>query len=280
MKKILSLYVLLGLLFALPVTAQPGRIPAEVEPSGQLVQVPQVAVDSSPSIVPLGSAIDPKTGKKVEGVMFIHRKDLPTHRPNHPGSGGTTSRCFAYISKGAKWKTVEPWVVNPVNIRGLEQNFILSNLTSDIATWEDAADGFIDGGSVNILGDGATTLLPLTADTTSPDGQNEVYFGNVSGLDVIAVTIVWGNFAGPPSRRELVEWDQVYDQVDFDWSAIGEAGKMDFANIATHELGHSTGMDHPSDSCTEETEYRFSANGEIKKRTLNAGDIAGINGLY
>ena len=50
--------------------------------------------------------------------------------------------------------------------------------------------------------------------------------------------------------------------------------------MAAHEFGHSAGMDHPDDSCTEETMYAFSDEGETKKRTLNAGDIAGINKLY
>ena len=55
---------------------------------------------------------------------------------------------------------------------------------------------------------------------------------------------------------------------------------MDFENIAQHELGHSIGMGHPSDSCTEETMYRFAETGETKKQTLEAGDIAGVNDLY
>ena len=55
---------------------------------------------------------------------------------------------------------------------------------------------------------------------------------------------------------------------------------MDFENVSTHEIGHSDGMGHPDDSCTEESMYRFSANGETKKRDLNTGDIAGINQLY
>jgi len=42
----------------------------------------------------------------------------------------------------------------------------------------------------------------------------------------------------------------------------------------------AAGLGHPDDSCTEETLYRFAAFGETKKRTLNTGDIAGINELY
>ena len=120
----------------------------------------------------------------------------------------------------------------------------------------------------------------LTAEAVSPDSNNEVFFADVDGAGAIAVTIVWGIFSGPISNRKLVEWDQIYDDVDFDWSSSGEAGKMDFGNIATHEVGHAAGMGHPGDSCTEETMYRFASNGETKKRDLNSGDIAGIKALY
>ena len=116
--------------------------------------------------------------------------------------------------------------------------------------------------------------------TISPDGVNEVYFADIDESGVIGVTIVWGIFGGRPSGRMLVEWDQVYDDVSFDWSSAGEAGKMDFENIATHELGHTVGMGHPDSSCIEETMYAYASLGETIKRTLNAGDIAGIQALY
>lgn len=283
MKKAISFSVLLGLLAVLPVGAQPNLILAEIAPPGQSVKVPQVAIDSSPAIVPLGSAIDPASGKKVEGVMFIHYKKAPTHKPQHGSKGGGGTTCFAYLSNGAKWKTTEPWVMNGANSEGLDSALLFGIEGASLAKWEDAADGIIENSSgVEIFGSGSATSSTLVADTSSPDGQNEVYFGDVSELNVIAVTIVWGIFAGPPSGRELVEWDQVYDQVDFDWSAgaSGVSGKMDFDNIAIHENGHSAGMGHPSDSCAEETMYRFSSTAETKKRDLNAGDIAGINGLY
>jgi hypothetical protein len=37
---------------------------------------------------------------------------------------------------------------------------------------------------------------------------------------------------------------------------------------------------HPSDTCTEETMYRFIGMPETKKQTLEAGDLAGIAELY
>ncbi|EKD22946.1 MAG: matrilysin (Metalloproteinase), partial [uncultured bacterium] len=81
--------------------------------------------------------------------------------------------------------------------------------------------------------------------------------------------------------REIVEWDLVFDQVDFDWSATGESTKMDFENIATHELGHSTGMnDLYNSSCNLETMFGYASDGETIKRDLHTGDINGINLLY
>lgn len=92
----------------------------------------------------------------------------------------------------------------------------------------------------------------------------------------------WGIFSGPVKQRQLIEWDQVYNEVNFDWiaDATTDPTKMDFENISTHEIGHAFGMGHPNSSCTEETMYAFATEGETKKRDLNSGDIAGISALY
>lgn len=227
--------------------------------------------DNSP-VISLGTAVDPATGRQVEGWAIIHRQDNPA-KPGgaRPGAGA----CYGYLAKGAKWKTVEPWVANLTNTRNLDQTAIFGLLSGGVTKWEDAAGG-------DVVGAGSTTADVLVADTAAPDNQNEVYFADISDLNAIAVTIVWGIFGGPPGGRQLVEWDQVYDDVTFDWSAevAGIAGKMDFDNIATHELGHSVGMADLYNTCTEETMYGYSATGETKKRDLNSGDISGVNGLY
>lgn len=235
-------------------------------------QLPANAVQVADNLYSLGTAFDKKSGKQVEGYAIIHRKDGAAKSGN---AKRTATACYGFLAKDAKWKGApESWIVNPVNTRGLEPAFVFDTLAAGITKWEDAA-GF------NILGNGATTDATLVADTSVPDNQNEVYFADIDGSNTIAVTIVWGIFGGPPSNRQLVEWDQVYDDVTFDWSMSGEAGKMDFENIATHELGHSVGMgDLYTSSCIDETMYGYASTGEIKKQTLNAGDIIGINKLY
>jgi hypothetical protein len=234
------------------------------------LMLPPVA-DNSP-VISLGTAVDPATGKQVEGWAIIHRRDNPIRPTGAKPSGNT---CYGYLARGAKWKVVEPWLVNPTNTRNLDQTQVFNLLTGGVDKWEQA-------GGADVLGPGSATSEVLAADMAAPDGQNEVYFADINDANVIAVTIVWGIFGGPPSNRQLVEWDQIYDDVTFDWSAqsAGVAGKMDFDNIATHELGHSVGMADLYNTCVDETMYGYSAAGEIKKRDLNPGDITGINNLY
>lgn len=281
-KKLAALLALSAsvLLFLAPAQAAPPLGTATLNTPGitkTLVLPP--AANNSP-VISLGTAVDPATGRQVEGLAIIHRQDNLA-RPG--GSKSATNTCYGYLAKGAKWKTVEPWIANPANIRGLDGTIAFNLLADGVSKWEDATDGNVTNGTgVDVLGSGSTTSTALAADTISPDNQNEVYFADITDSNAIAVTIVWGIFGGPLSGRQLVEWDQVYDDVTFDWSAgsAGVAGKMDFDNIATHELGHSVGMADLYNTCVDETMYGYSANAETKKRDLNAGDITGANALY
>jgi len=222
----------------------------------------------------------------VEGIAAFHHKPGHSGGPpdgggNGDGNGNGDETCFEFLTnQGLKWKgKKEPWLVNAQNGEGLASDLILSNLQANIQKWEDAS-------SSDILGDGSLTTVSLVADMVNPDGLNEVYFGDINPGNPIGVTIVWFIPEGPPGTRQLIEWDQVYNDVEFDWS-IGDPfdiNAMDFENIATHELGHSVGLGHPQPennlTCIDETMYFQASEGEINKRTLESGDIAGINQLY
>lgn len=236
-------------------------------------------------VIDLGDARDPASGNLVHGYAIVHYREglgRPAGVGNGSRRGGGTNSCYGFLASGAKWKTVEPWIMNPSNTRGLNPVTVFNAEAGDISKWEDAADGVVGSGAgVNIVGDGVTTNATLTADTVAPDGQNEVYFANVSSQGAIAVTIVWGIFGGPPSQRKLVEWDQVFDDTDYDWSLAGEPNKMDFENISTHELGHSVGLaDLYQSGCAQQTMYGYANFGETNKRTLESGDITGVSTLY
>ncbi|MDO8510412.1 MAG: hypothetical protein Q7S15_02195 [bacterium] len=281
MKKITFL-ALLGILalgveplYALP----PVKVAATVGPShGNVsVTIPPKAVEVAPNVFSLGTAFDSASDALVEGYAIVHKKKGFAKGNSARGPGATS--CYGFLAKGSKWKTVEPWVVNPANPSGLSHDFVFSTLGSGIAKWEDVTDGVVNGSGQNVLGNGATTSAVLVADMASPDNLNEVYFDALED-GTIGVTIVWGIFGGPVRERKLVEWDQIYNTL-YQWSATGEVDKMDFNNIATHELGHSVGLaDLYSGSCLNETMYGYADYGEVNKRDLNSGDIAGMNSLY
>lgn len=234
--------------------------------------LPEAAANSS--VVFIGRDFDIQKGKMVEGYAIIHREDKKV-KPDKPGKPDKEekSNCYEFLARGAKWKNVENWVVNPTNYVGLDKEYILQNISYDINKWENAAGS-------NILGNGNFDLSISVEDVQSLDNKNAVYFAGINDARVIAVTYIWGIFGGAPKNRELAEWDQVYN-TNFSWSSLGEVDKMDFESIATHELGHSVGMgDLYNTSCIEETMYGYASEGEISKRDLNLGDIVGIRSLY
>lgn len=244
--------------------------------------MPSGAVQVDDNVFYLGQKTDPKTHQLVEGYAFIHRAN--NVKNSQAAKKGGPSACYAYIASGAKWKINEPWVMNTANTRGLDETTVFNLEKNGIAKWENATDGNVNNtAGADVMGIGTTTTVDLSAGAGTLNNANEVYFASISGSSsIIAVTNVWGIWSGPTQNREIVEWDQVYDDSDFDWSAgeFGEIGKMDFDNIATHEIGHAFGMGHPSSTCTQETMYAYAGNGETIKRNLNTGDINGINLLY
>ena len=277
--------LILTLIIAFSVLSKPdtNRVPATVNPSGRTVVIPSHAVEVAPGVFDLGTTtVD---GEVVQGYMFVDYKKGFGHKPNHKPSnttnGGTTSTCFAFLAQGARWKVTEPYVLDTLNNDGMTATFVDSVTATSLDAWDSQV-------AFEIFGDRNTIGIVDGADTTAPDNKNEIFFGVIEEPGVIAVTLVWGTFSGPPTIRKLVEFDAVFDDPDFLWGDAGPTSEtsldntsgMDYQNIATHEFGHAAGMGHPSDSCTEETMYRFAQQGETKKRTLNAGDIEGVKKLY
>ncbi len=230
--------------------------------------IPEHAVKISESVYSLGNAKD-HTGKVVEGFLFIDNKKSPAKPDGTPGNGnkktktGETSTCYTLFAKGASWKTTEPYMIGP----GIDGTLTAASLDA----WDSEVEFEIFGSE--------QAGTPNGADSNSPDNKNEVMFDNLGSTNTIAYTITWGIFGGPPSQRELVEWDAVFNSDYAFGNADDISGVMDYQNIATHEFGHAAGLGHPGDSCVDETMYAFASTGETKKRDLNAGDIAGINKL-
>lgn len=252
-----------------------------VQAQGKPISLPAQASEIAAGIYDLGTARD-ANGTIVQGFAFVHYKK-GFARPENPGGPKPpkTSSCYAFLASGAKWKVIEDYVFDqiPVSTQAPQlplpsPDLILAQIETGISAWEDAA-------GKPILGTGSLGAVDPSQVGTLND-RNEVMFGNITEPGVIAMTLVWGVWGGPPSGRQLVEWDMVFGN-DWGWWYADETPDvtaMDFLSIATHELGHAVGLDHPSDTCTEETMYAYADWREIKKRDLNPGDIAGIRKLY
>lgn len=229
----------------------------------------------TPSIIPVIAKPSPKYEKKV----IIHYKKGYGKPPGTPGKGPDKDEpdedgSYVLLAKGAKWKTTENIILDNSFSGGLDSEFFKSVFIISAQTWQNNCSTslytYIDFGEC----DGVLNQ-------EAPDNKNEIMFGDYPEDGVIAVTIIWGIFGGPPKNREIVEFDMLFD-TQFTWGdATDNPSLMDFQNIATHELGHGFGLGDlydPSDN--EETMYGYASNGETNKRDLYFGDVAGIQSLY
>jgi len=218
-----------------------------------------------------------------EKIVFIHYRkprgkpaDKPGAKPPKPGD---ESDCYTFLANGVKWKDpAASWcVVDTASAPSGLRDAFLPTMQTSAGTWavETGADILPSCAPA-----GEHPSCDCIPDEDQPDGYNEIVFGNLDESNAIAVTIVWGRFGGPPGQREIVEYDMIFDDVDFDWAVDGSDDAMDLQNIATHELGHAVGLGDLYNTCTEATMYGYSDYGETTKRSLEPGDIAGLQALY
>jgi hypothetical protein len=161
-------------------------------------------------------------------------------------------------------------VINP-NYAGLDAAVITSAIMAGATEWDSHT-------GANLFG---PYLIDNTANWDStPDKRNELSFGNYNQTGVIAVTRYWISSVNKTTKR-IVEFDIMFD-TDFAWGdASVNPALMDLQNIAVHEIGHGIGLaDLYSTSCSLETMYGYSTEGETSKRDLYNGDIKGVQTLY
>lgn len=217
----------------------------------------------------------------LEKVVFIHYKK-GFGKPSWAGKDKKESSCYDFLGKGVKWqKTPVNYVIDPDNPDGLSEDFIANAVFAGAEEWDNHTNTELFNNSYQIVHD-------TSWDSDAPDGRNEILFGNYSDPDVIAVTVVWGYFSGPPSSRKISEFDILFD-TDYNWGnadqnndeVIDNPNVMDLQNIATHELGHAIGLgDVYDNTCSYVTMYGYSDYGEIQKRTIETPDIKGLQELY
>lgn len=214
----------------------------------------------------------PDSNYKVDEIGVFH------HKPWHQ-QGSEAGKCYEFIDgKVATWQTIEPYIIDPRNSDGFSKSEVRSLIAGNIAKWNTAAGTTILGSEVPGMPDGPD------GDESGElfDNKNEILFAAIDNPGVLAIAYVWGfYFENSPKDRVLFEWDIVFNDPDFVWGdSSADSTLWDFDGISAHEIGHATGMGHPTSSCTEETMFGSAIVGETKKRDLNSGDIKGIQRLY
>jgi hypothetical protein len=107
----------------------------------------------------------------------------------------------------------------------------------------------------------------------------ELLFGRTGGSS-IAVTYTWrwsdGTIESDTVFNNRLPWFMATSEGD---GCYETTARYDLRNIATHEFGHTYGLDHAVDGRFN-TMYPYGYTGETLKWTPESGDLTGINAIY
>jgi len=210
---------------------------------------------------------NPFANKDIVKVEFIHYAKSVNHAKPIPP---VTDPCYKLM--GVKWSSLPvKYNINPINQEGLSQAFVLSTISSAAETWDAATSKELFNNAYNV---------DTTAAYGVRDSKNSIVFGNYSNNAVIAVTSVWYS----TKTKQIQEFDMLFNNY-YNWGDASinpsDASVMDLQDIATHELGHSIGLDDIyTSTCSAVTMYGYGTGGETQKRTLEPSDITGLRKIY
>lgn len=220
----------------------------------------------------------------LEVVIFVHYPKGHVDQPTKPENPGKPDKPGGKKEKKEPYKIIGHWgntdlsaVANLSNssnansfFKGLDDAFGAWDAVSDLTvslSWDDAAlnSSYLTGERDNI---NVVSWESLASDYPRAIAVCWVW-RYVNTKEIVEADIALGTEY--PWLQNDISGDPNLDQ--------GDAGYMDVQNIATHEFGHFVGLgDIRQDS--QQTMYAFGDYAEVKKRSLESGDIAGVQKLY
>jgi len=190
----------------------------------------------------------------------------------------------AYALLGCFWNLSNypagvPYLINPstaVKSYGLKEEEVVAAIRRAFENWDEAV-------GVELYNDSPRVNLRAKASTGWPDRRNVVTWGRLR-KGVVAVTYLWYL----TDTGELVDADIVFNSYyrwgidpDGEGSDYQLTGAFDLQDIATHEVGHFTGLDDLyNDNYWAMTMYGYADFGETYKISLERGDVAGARAIY
>ena len=235
----------------------------------RLVAAVAISVASATSLTSANAVQAPKAT-----LIDVHEIKAATNNARPSGGANCTNAGAASGTYALTGWAVQGPTTSLFNTTTLPAGLNLSSTVSALQA----------GYSAWTQGSAAPTISVATSTTSSlkptSNHQYEIMFGKASGTS-LAVTYTWRWSDG------TVESDTIFNTA-FAWGNLGAEGDgcyetagnvYDVGNIATHEFGHTYGLDHPS-GARFETMYAYGYSGETLKRSPASGDVAGINAVY
>lgn len=151
---------------------------------------------------------------------------------------------------------------------------VVASIVAGHRAWDTTYNdcGFGDITNLNSYYIGSTTETSHTA----ADGISVMDKGDmptVGCAGAIACTWLFNNASGVSS-----ETDTRFSS-SLPWSTVGASGAYDYQSVATHESGHSIGLDHANSSSALTMFYTLPT-GTTHARTLARGDVLGMRARY
>lgn len=211
----------------------------------------------------------PARPEKLDQVIFVH--PVAPGKPDSPGNGKKPPKeeqpkdnTFYELWGGYLAKTAS-YSINP--------NVSLVTGGDPFAAVNDAAEAWDAVTADELFKYAGTTDKSWYEE----DGQNTVSWVKFIPRDYIAVAVMWYD-------EDMVIWEfDIVFNTFHNWG-IDPAKRdkaFDIKNIATHEFGHPVGLaDLYNETYSDLTMYGYSSKGEIKKYSLEEGDILGAVSLY
>ena len=219
----------------------------------------------------------------IERVVFIHYKapEKPSWAGGPKDKPGDDNGGYKLFRGGVKWSDAalgENGVSYRINTGSIPAYLVNLDAVAQIKAAFEAWDAKTTKELFN------DTVVVTSIAGADGDGVNVIVWVDLGTSSVIAVTTFWYNV----KTKELLEFDIEFNTrfiwgIDPDGEGDGYIleGAMDIKNIATHEVGHTLVLDDLyQKQYAQLTMYGYSDYGEVKKVSLEPGDVAGLYKLY
>lgn len=151
-----------------------------------------------------GNGLSEQDISQLEKKIFVYRSKPPVIAPVKPDWAGSpggpdgdddSSDEYELLDKFAKWRDPNLPITYDINTNnsGLTKEQVGAEIQGGAEVWDSETDK-------ELFSDSYDFDTNADWDGDAPDGNNELVFGNYPEYGVIAVTVIWGYFSGPPQN--------------------------------------------------------------------------------